>query len=98
MAKVKKPNFAKSKKPNLTKAKKREFITIHSSKMSFLTPKAKKTFIYLQKTITQILILCYLDPKCHIYIETDALRYAISKVLSQITLEQHSSNYVIHKD
>ncbi len=30
--------------------------------------------------------------------ETDALEYAIGNVLSQMTLDQHSSSYVTYKD
>ncbi len=36
--------------------------------------------------------------KYHIQIETDALGYAIGGVLSQMTLDQHFSNHVIHDD
>lgn len=37
------------------------------------------------------------DPKYHIQIETDALWYVISEVLSQMTFDQHFSNYVTYK-
>ena len=66
------------KKSDLSKAKfaKVDFET------DFLTPKAKKTFIYLKKTFTKALILRHFDPKYYIQIETNALGYAISRVLS----------------
>ena len=47
----------------------------------FLTSKAKKVFIYLQKSFTKALILKDFDLKCYIRIETNALGYAIDGVL-----------------
>ncbi len=80
---------AKSKKPNFAKA---------NSGTDFLTPGAKETFIHLRKAFTNAPILSYFDPECHIRIETDALGYTISGVLSQMTLDQHSSDHVTHED
>ena len=37
---------------------------------------------------TKVLILQYNDPKCHIWIKTDVLGYAIGKVLSHLTSDQ----------
>lgn len=65
--------------------------------VDFLIFGFKKTFIYIQKAYTKAAILRYFDSECNIYIKTDALGYAIGKVLSQITLEQHFSNYVTYK-
>ena len=69
----------KSKKSDLLKA---NFVKANSSETDFLTPKAKKTFIYLQKTFTKAPILRHFNSDCHIPIETDVLRYVISEVLS----------------
>ncbi len=83
---------AKSKKPNFTKA---------NSGTDFLTLRAKEAFIHLQKAITKALILKHFDPKRYIWIETNALGYAISEILSQMTSDhsdQLSSNYVTHKN
>ncbi len=87
----------KSKRLDLPKA---NFARINSG-IDFLTTKAKKAFIYLQKTFTEALILRHFDPECHIWIETDALGYAISRVINQMTsdhLDQHSSDYVTHEN
>ncbi len=70
---------AKSKKANFTKA---------NFGMDFLTPRAKKAFIYQRKVFTEALILRHFDPKRHIWIEIDALGYAISGILSQMTSNQ----------
>ncbi len=75
-----------------------DFAKAKSFRADFLTFKTKETFIYLQKAFIKVLILYYFDMKRHICIKTDILRYAISKVLSQITSDQCFSNYVIHKD
>ncbi len=87
--------LAKSKKSDLLKA---NFIKINSFGTDFLTLKAKKTFIHLWKTITKALILKYFDLKYHIQIEIDALGYAISEVLDQMTLNQYFSGHRTYKD
>ena len=78
-----------------------------NSETDFLTPKAKKAFIHLQKAFTKAPIFRHFDPECYIWIETNALEYAISRVLSQINsdylddlddLGQLFSNYVTHKN
>ncbi len=81
--------MAKSKKPNFAKA---------NSGTDFLTLGAKDTFIYLQKVFTEALIFRHFDPERHIQIETDALGYAISGMLSQMTLNQLSSDHVTHEN
>ncbi len=84
--------LAKSKKPNFVKA---------NSGTDFLIPGAKKAFIHLQKAFTEDPILMYFDPERHIWIETDALGYAIGWVLSQMTSDhsgQLTSNHVTHKN
>ena len=54
---------------------------------SFLTPKARSTFNRLRLAFTKALILWHFDPECHIWIETDALGYAISNMLSLLASE-----------
>ena len=49
---------------------------------NFLTPNAKKAFNYLQLAFIKASILRHFDLESHIQIETDALGYAISRVLS----------------
>ena len=55
--------------------------------IDYLTPKAMLAFNKLRKILTKALILQHFDPKCHIRIETDVSGYAISKVLSQLILD-----------
>ncbi len=64
----------------------------------FLTPGAKKAFINLWKAFTKTSIFRHFDPERHIWIETNALGYAIGGILSQMTSDQHSSSHVTHKD
>ncbi len=79
---------AKSKKPYFAKA---NFGT------DFFTPGAKKAFIQLQKAFIKAPILRHFDQKRHIRIETDALGYVISGVLSQMTSDQLLSNHMTQK-
>lgn len=95
LANSKKSIFAKFKKSDLLKD---NFAKVNSSEMDFLIPKAKKAFIYLQKSSNKALILRYFNLKHYIGISTNVLGYAIDKVLSQMTLNQYSFNYMIHKD
>ena len=52
---------------------------------SFLTPKTRAAFNRLWLIFTKAPILCHFDLECHIWIETNALGYAISGMLSQLT-------------
>ncbi len=52
---------------------------------SFLTADARRAFTKLRQAFLEAPILNYFDPERHIRIETDALGYAISGVLSQLT-------------
>ncbi len=96
--------LAKSKKSKLTKLKKSDliktqnFARANSSGMDFLTFEAKKAFIHLWKAFIKASIFKHFDSECQIRIETEALKYAIGRVLSQIILDQHSSSLVIHED
>ena len=57
------------------------------SKSDFLTPGAKLVFIKLKQAFVKAPILHHFNPKRHIWIETDAFGYAISGVISQLTLD-----------
>ena len=70
----------------------------NSPKADFLTFGAKKAFIHLRKDFTKALIFRYYDLEPYIWIETNALGYTIAGVLSQMTLDQHFSGHVTHKD
>ena len=50
--------------------------------MGYLTPKARLAFTKLRKAIIEAPIFRYFNLECHIRIETNALGYAIRKVLS----------------
>ena len=69
-----------SKSKNLSNSKK----MIGSN---FFTPRAKLAFTKLRQAFVKALILHYFDPKYHIWIEMDALGYAIGGVLSQLILD-----------
>ncbi len=84
LVKSKRPNSAKPKMSDLSKA---NFAKVIFLGVDFLTLGAKKTFIYLRKAFTKTLILRYFDLEYHIQIETNALEYAIGRVLSQMTLD-----------
>ena len=51
---------------------------------SFLTPDAREAFNRLRLAFIEAPILWHFDPECHIWIETDALGYAIGGMLSQL--------------
>ena len=53
----------------------------------FFTPGARLAFTKLRQAFLKAPILYYFDPERHIRIETDALGYAISGVLSQLILD-----------
>ena len=69
-----------SKSKNLSKSQK----TVGSD---FFTPGAKLAFTELRQAFFKAPILHHFDPDLDIRIETDALGYAISGVLSQLTLD-----------
>ena len=48
----------------------------------YLTPDARRAFTQLRQVFIKASIVQYFDPECHIWIETDASGYAISRVLS----------------
>ena len=79
----------RSKSKNSSKSKK----TIRS--LDFLTPGAKLAFTKLRQAFFKALILHHFDPKCHIWIETDALGYAIGEVLSQLISDNSGQWYPV---
>ena len=52
---------------------------------SYLTSNAKQAFTQVRQVFTKAPILQYFDPEYYIWIETDALGYAIGGVPSQLT-------------
>ena len=72
--------LAKSKKPS----KSRNWPNFGATGLgpSFLTPKARSAFNCLRLAFIKAPILQHFDPECHIWIETNALDYAINDVLS----------------
>ena len=64
----------------------------------FLTPDARTAFNRLRLAFTDALILQHFDPECHIWIETDALGYAIGGVLSQLTSGTNPDGVVTKAD
>lgn len=60
--------------------------------------KLKRIFLLLRPVFIKAMILRHFDSKHDIWIKANTLGYAISVVLGQITPDQHSSNYVTHKN
>ena len=58
--------------------------------LNFLTPNAKKTFNHLRLAFIKTPILRYFNLESYIRIETDASRYAIGRVLSQLNLDSNA--------
>lgn len=81
--------LVKSKKPELAKTINKIFRT------DFLILEVKMAFLHLQIAFIEIPILYCFDTEIHIRIKTDAFRYAINGILSQLILDQNFSNYVI---
>ncbi len=81
----------------LAKSKKLDFAKVKSSGADFLTFRAKKVFIDIQKAFIKTPIFRHFDQECHIHIETDASEYVISEIFSQITSSQLFSRHVTYK-
>lgn len=95
--KSKKSNQVKSKKFDLGKSKKLILPNIKANfKTDFLILEAKKAFIHLQKVFNKAMIFRHFDTEHYICFETDISRYAIDKVLSQMTLDQYFSCHMTH--
>lgn len=90
--------MAKSKKQ--IKAKKSKFVKTIDKVfiMDFFISKAKTTFLYLQTAFIEVPIFYYFNTKSYIQIKTDALKYTINEVFSQLTLDQQSSNHMTWKN
>ena len=58
----------------------------------FLTSDTREAFNQLRQAFTKVTILRHFDLECHIWIETNALGYAIGEVLSQLTSDHLTSN------
>ena len=58
---------------------------------NFLTSDTKKTFNHLRLAFIKALILQHFDLKSYIQIKTNALGYAIGRVLSQLNLNSDTS-------
>ena len=78
--KVEKKGWKTSKSKNLFKSKKMVIL-------NFFIPRAKLAFTELRQVFFKTPIFYHFDPKCHIQIETDISSYAISRVFSQLTLD-----------
>ena len=78
-----------SKSKNLFKSKK----TVRSS--DFLAPGAKEAFTKLRQAFLKAPILHHFDPERYIWIEMDASGYAISGILSQLTLDNSGQWYSV---
>ena len=64
----------------------------------FLTPNARTAFNRLWLAFTEAPILWYFDPEYHIQIETDALDYAIGRMLSQLSSGTNPDGVVTKAD
>ena len=90
-------NLAKSKK-KLSKSGNSTNSDAIKDKPKFLTPDARAAFNRLQLAFTEAPILWHFDLECHIWIETDALGYAIDEVLSQLTSKTNPDGVVTKAD
>ena len=86
--------LAKSKKPS--KSGNLPNFDAKKASPSFLISEARSAFNCLWLTFTKAPILWHFNPKCHIWIETNVLGYAIDDVLSQLA-SGTSPNGVITK-
>ena len=88
----------KSKSKKLLKSRNSPNFNITKVELSFLTPNARMAFNQLWLAFIKALILSYFNLKYHIWIETNALGYAICRVLSQLTFEISPNKVVIKTD
>ena len=86
-------NLSKSKSKMLKNAKSGVQTRLGAMEEStFLTPDAREAFNQLRQAFTKSPILRHFDSECHIWIEIDALGYAIVGVLSQLTSDHLTSD------
>ena len=95
-SKSKKSKGEKSKKP--PKSGNSPNFGVTETGPSFLTPKARIAFNRLRLAFTKAPIFWCFDPKCHIWIKTDALGYAIGGVLSQLASRTSPDGVVTKTD
>ena len=86
-------NLAKSRKKLSNNRNSTNFNATEAG-LKFLTSDAKIAFNCLQLAFTKAPILQHFNPECYIWIETDALNYAISGVLNQLTSRTNSKEIV----
>ena len=84
---VKKKSWNPSKSKNLSKSKKTE--------LGFLISRARMAFTKLSQAFIKALIRNHFDLERHIRVDRNVLGYAISGVLSQLTLDDLSLWYPI---
>ena len=87
---------AKSKKPS--KSRNLSNFNAKEAGPSFLTPKARTPFNRLWLAFIKAPILQHFDPECHIWINTDALRYTLDDMLNQLASETKLDKIVIKTD
>ena len=90
-------NLAKSRK-KLSKSGNSTNFDATEDGPKFLTPDARTAFNRLRLAFTEAPILWHFDLECHIWIEIDALSYAIGDMLSQLIFETKSDGVVIKTD
>ena len=74
-------NLAKSGKKSSKRGNSTNFDATED-RPKFLTPNARTAFNCLRLAFTEAPILWHFDPECYIWIETDALGYAIGGMLN----------------
>lgn len=70
----------------------------NSPKIDIFISGVKEVFSYLWKTFSKALIRRHFNLEWNIQIKTDASKYAVSRVFSLITSDQHSFDHVTYKD
>ena len=90
-------NLAKSRKKSSKSGNSTNFNAIETGP-KFLTSDARTAFNYLQLAFIEASIFWHFDPKYHIWIETNAMGYAIDGMLSQLTSRTSPHGVVIKTD
>ena len=90
-------NLAKSGK-NLSKSENSTNSNTTEDGLKFLTLDARIAFKRLRLAFTEALILQHFDQECYIWMKTDALDYAISEILNQLTSGTNPNRVVTKAD
>lgn len=69
-----------------------------SFEKKFLTPKAKLAFTRLRQAFSNTSIFHYFLPKLYMCIKTNVLGYTISRIISQLILNQYFSDLVYNAE